>query len=224
MAMLSETLETGLRQYEIGPKIKALRLAKKLNLSTLGEHTGLSPAMLSKFERGNLFPTLPTLLRIALVFGVGLDHFFTDEERPAVAVVRKQDRIRLPHPPDANPPSYLFESLDYPANNRKMEAYFAEFPGQSTPAEPHKHDGAEFIYVIDGALAVSIGGEETELNAGDSMYFDSGREHSYRRAGRATCHAIVVTTPAQASPIASQTQERTATVTQALKTSSTAPT
>ena len=60
----------------------------------LGEHTGLSPGMLSKIERGALFPTLPTLLRISLVFGVGLEHFFVEsKERPAIAVVRKRDRV-----------------------------------------------------------------------------------------------------------------------------------
>ena len=70
--MLSDTLTSGLEQYRIGPKIRTLRLKKKLGLVQLGEHTGLSPAMLSKIERGQLFPTLPTLLRIAMVFGVGL--------------------------------------------------------------------------------------------------------------------------------------------------------
>jgi hypothetical protein len=40
---------------------------------------------------------LPTLLRIALVFSVGLDYFFTDErKRHVVSVVRKHERIRLP--------------------------------------------------------------------------------------------------------------------------------
>ena len=76
--MLSETLTAGLERYRIGPKVRALRLRKKLGLVQLGQHTGLSPAMLSKIERGQLFPTLPTLLRIALLFGVGLEHFFVD--------------------------------------------------------------------------------------------------------------------------------------------------
>jgi transcriptional regulator with XRE-family HTH domain len=81
--MLSDTLTAGLEQYRIGPKIRTLRLKKKLGLVQLGEHTGLSPAMLSKIERGQLFPTLPTLLRIAMVFGVGLEHFFVEaSERP----------------------------------------------------------------------------------------------------------------------------------------------
>ena len=139
--MLSETLATGLEHYKIGPKIRALRLKKKLGLVQLGEHTGLSPGMLSKIERGALFPTLPTLLRIALVFGVGLEHFFVEsKERPTMAVIRKQDRLRLPDRPDETPPSYLFESLDFPVTDRKMEAFFAEFPLQSKPSEPHRHE------------------------------------------------------------------------------------
>ncbi len=43
-----------------------------MGLVELGKHTALSAAMLSKLERGKLFPRLPTLLRIAMVFGVGL--------------------------------------------------------------------------------------------------------------------------------------------------------
>jgi transcriptional regulator with XRE-family HTH domain len=144
--MLSETLATGLEQYGIGPKIRALRLKKKLGLVQLGEHTGLSPGMLSKIERGALFPTLPTLLRIALVFGVGLDHFFIEsKERPAMAIIRKRDRLRLPNRPGQAAPSYLFESLDFSVTDRKMEAFFAEFPLQSKPSEPHRHQGAEMI-------------------------------------------------------------------------------
>src|SRR5215203_4038719 len=95
--MLSDTLVEGLKRYEIGSKLRALRVQKKLGLVQLGEHTGLSPALLSKIERGNLFPTLPTLLRIAVVFGIGLEHFFVEaSERPTIAVVRKKDRLRLP--------------------------------------------------------------------------------------------------------------------------------
>ena len=77
--MISDTLSAGLQQYGIGTKLRTLRLRKKLGLVELGRHTGMSAAMLSKIERGLLFPTLPTLLRIALVFGVGLEFFFSQE-------------------------------------------------------------------------------------------------------------------------------------------------
>lgn len=192
--MLSETLTEGLEQYRIGPKIRNLRQNKKLGLVQLGEHTGLSPAMLSKIERGLLFPTLPTLLRIALVFGVGLEHFFVDT-RATMAVVRKADRLRLPDRPGEESPAYFFESLDFPVTDRKMEAYYAEFPANAKPSAPHSHDGAEVIYVLRGALAVDVAGETTVLDEGDAMYFDSGAPHAYSRHGRAPCSAIVVVAP-----------------------------
>jgi transcriptional regulator with XRE-family HTH domain len=194
--MLSDTLITGLEQYKIGEKIRSLRQKKKLGLAQLGEHTSLSPAMLSKIERGQLFPTLPTLLRIALVFGVGLEHFFVEtSERPTIAVVRREDRLRLPDRPGEKTPSYFFESLDFPVTDRKLQAFYAEFPAQSKASELHQHEGAELIYVLKGQLVISIAGDDVVLNEGDAIYFDSGAPHSYRREGRAPCSAIVVTAP-----------------------------
>ncbi|MBB4042087.1 transcriptional regulator with XRE-family HTH domain [Microvirga flocculans] len=194
--MLSETLAAGLGQYEIGAKIRALRQQKKLGLVQLGEHTGLSPAMLSKIERGQLIPTLPTLLRIALVFGVGLDHFFAETpDRPKIAVVRKSERLRLPDRPGEGEPSYFFESLDFPVTDRKLQAFYAEFPASSKESKPHQHSGAELIYVLKGQLALSIAGTEFALDEGDAIYFDSGAPHSYRCGKSTPCSAIVVTAP-----------------------------
>src|SRR5512147_1236132 len=113
--MLSKTLGDGLAKYSIGDKLRALRLRKKLGLVDLGKHTGLSPALISKIETGKLFPTLPTLLRIAMVFNVGLEHFFAVPERgPALAVVRRKDRQRFPESADAQDPAFHFESVDFP--------------------------------------------------------------------------------------------------------------
>ena len=191
--MLSQTLAAGLESYQIGPKIRALLLKKNLGLVQLGDHTGLSSGMLSKIERGQLFPTLPTLLKIAMVFGVGLEHFFVDQnDVPLKAVVRKKDRLRLPDEAGKESPTYFFESLDFPVADRKMESYYAEFDGPAEPTEPHKHKGAEIIYVMRGQLIVTIEGEDTTLEEGDSMYFDPGYPHTYRRHGRAPCSAIVV--------------------------------
>lgn len=191
--MLSETLATGLQSYGIGVKIRALRQKKNLGLAQLGDHTGLSPGMLSKIERGQLFPTLPTLLRIAMVFGVGLEHFFVSSaDRPTLAIVRKKDRVRLPSRPGDVSPCYFFESLDFPAADRRMEAFYAEFEPPTEPLVPHSHSGAEFIFVMSGQLVLNVDGEDAVLGEGDSIYFDSGFPHTYRRQGRAACSAIVV--------------------------------
>jgi quercetin dioxygenase-like cupin family protein len=151
--------------------------------------------MLSKIERGQVFPTLPTLLRIALVFGVGLEHFFTDSaDRRVAAIVRAKDRLRLPDRPDQKNPAYFFESLDFPVNDRKLESYYAEFPTGAGPSDPHDHDGAELVYMLKGRLVITIDGEDHTLDASDSIYFDPSASHSYRCAGRTDAAAIVVVT------------------------------
>ena len=193
--MLSDTLSKGLEDYEIGAKVRALRSNKGMALAQLGKHSGLSVGMLSKIERGQIVPTLPTLLRIAIVFGVGLDHFFAeDTDKPLVAITRKKDRMRFPERQDAEGESYFFESLNFPATDRKLNGYLAEFSMTSEPSRPHSHDGVELIYVMKGCLAVDIGGDEHSLSEGDAIYFDSRVPHAYRRAGRSSCTAMIIVT------------------------------
>jgi quercetin dioxygenase-like cupin family protein/DNA-binding XRE family transcriptional regulator len=195
--VLSDTLTQGLQQYRIGEKLRTLRLKKKMGLVELGRHSGLSPALLSKIERGRLVPTLPTLLRIALVFSVGLEHFFNDPAaRPTLAVVRRGERQRFPERQGEKQPAYHFESLDFPAVDRLMNAYYVEFEaGDAERLKRHSHPGAELIYVVSGRLSVAVGEAAHELAAGDSMYFDPSVPHAYRRLGSRACSAVVVTAP-----------------------------
>lgn len=195
--MLSPTLSAELSRYEIGATLRRLRLDKKLGLVELGKHTGLSAAMLSKIERGRLYPTLPTLLRVAMVFGVGLDYFFSeDKRRPAVAVVRKADRLALPERRGEGPFAYRFECLDFPATERPMNSYHATFePIAAADVHMHQHRGVEFIYVIEGTLVLLLAAGEHTLEAGDAVYFEAEFEHGYRSGGGKQATAIVVTVP-----------------------------
>ena len=193
--MVNKTIEDNLRPYQIGPKLRALRLKKSMGLVELGKHTGLSPALLSKLERDKLHPTLPTLLRIALVFSVGLDYFFTDESRRhAAEVVRKSERIRLPERPGVSDAAYHFECLDYKCNDRRTNAYLAEFASvDPDKLRPHQHPGSEFLLVVKGKLGLRIGVNSYELDSGDSIYFDPSVPHTYRRVGKSPCQAMIVT-------------------------------
>jgi len=195
--LVNKTIEEGLRPYALGEKLKCLRLKKSMGLVELSGHTGLSPAMLSKLERGKLFPTLPTLLRIAMVFGVGLEHFFLDErKRHVVAVVRKGERMEFPERPHAGAASYVFECLDYKATDRKLSAFYANFKlVGSEKIRAHQHEGVEFLFLMNGELELTIGSEPYRLEAGDAIYFDSSVRHSYRRRGERECNGLVVTAP-----------------------------
>jgi len=84
-----QTIQRILSTYDIGQKLRQLRLRKKIALVDLGKHTGLSASMLSQLETGKMIPTLPTLARIAMVFDVGLDFFFDDRRRRKLFTVSR---------------------------------------------------------------------------------------------------------------------------------------
>ncbi len=197
MTTTNSTISDGLGRYSIGEKLRTLRLRKSMGLVELGKHTGLSAALLSKLERGKLFPTLPTLLRISMVFGVGLEHFFTDErKRRVVGIVRRQERLRFPERPGLQDVPYYFECLDFRSTDRKLNAYLADFQDVAAEkAKAHQHPGVEFLYVLKGALTLKIASDEYALDAEDAIYFDSSVLHSYRRRGAKACMGVIVTVP-----------------------------
>jgi transcriptional regulator with XRE-family HTH domain len=194
--MLSESLQSGLTQYAIGDKLRALRLRKKIGLVDLGKHTGLSPALLSKLENGKLFPTLPTLMRVAMVYSVGLDHFFARQESgPVLSIVRRKERRKLPDA-QGDDVNWFFESLDFPAKDRRLNAYLAEFrPIAAEKVRKHHHAGVELIYLMSGELELRLGKDVHTLAEGDAIYFEAAVPHGYRRIGRKPCRAVVVSVP-----------------------------
>lgn len=187
---------TLLDSYDLGRKLRTLRLRKKIALVDLGRHTGLSASMLSQLETGKMVPTLPTLARIAMVFDVGLEHFFDDRKRTKTfAVVRADERLKFPERPDLPNPSYFFECLAYAAQDKELQAYRAEFPKHELEeVTEHFHQGAEFLYMLEGSIAIRFEQEDHVLRSGDSVYFDATEPHSYRGLGKTGGSAIVITT------------------------------
>ncbi|MBK9170749.1 MAG: helix-turn-helix transcriptional regulator [Bryobacterales bacterium] len=191
----AETIQRVLSSYEIGAKLRHLRLRKKVGLVDLGRHTGLSASLLSQLENGKMVPTLPTLARISMVFDIGLEYFFGDRSRKKLfSIVRSKERMRFPERADAPSPAYFFECLDFSAQEKGMHPYLAEFPPRAAgEVAMHFHEGSEFIYVLEGSILIRCRDEDHELAAGDSVYFDSSEPHGYR-GGKSGGKAVVITT------------------------------
>lgn len=191
-----QTIQRVLATYDLGQKLRQLRLRKKIALVDLGKHTGLSASMLSQLETGKMVPTLPTLARISMVFDVGLDYFFdSTRRRKTFTIARKSERIQFPDRADAAVPNYFFECLAFSAQEKGLQAYLADFPHLAAgESRTHLHDGSEFVFVIRGELTIACHGEDHMLAEGDSVYFDSSEPHSYRGGKGNDTQAIVVTT------------------------------
>ena len=192
-----ETIHRILSRHELGAKLRKLRLKKKVSLADLGKHTGLSASLLSQLENGHMIPTLPTLARIATVFGVGLEHFFGGQRGEKLfSLMRAGERMKFPDRPGNPSPSFFFECLTLSTQTSGMQAYLANFPKLAKEdSSEHFHDGSEFFYLLDGEVMIEFSGEKHTLSAGDSVFFDSSEPHSYRGLAKHGSKAVVVTMP-----------------------------
>src|SRR5881397_887534 len=78
----------------IGPKVRESRGALGLSLQQLAARSGVSAAAIHKVERGDMVPTITTLLKLAGALGKPIAHFVDDGAAAPVADHVKADARR----------------------------------------------------------------------------------------------------------------------------------
>ena len=75
--------------YDIGSRIKALRLKNGLTLEELGSRTELTKGFLSQLERNLTSPSLTTLEDIVEALGVSMAKFFAEDDEEQIVISRE---------------------------------------------------------------------------------------------------------------------------------------
>lgn len=170
-------------------RLRELRRARGLTLQGLSGRTGLSIGTLSQVERGLSNPSLDALRRLAAALEVAISDIFAPEDPADVAVIRRDDRVRILAPGAGTP--YTRLSPGFGAAEileGRLEA------GAASSAEPWAHDAEESIVVLEGRLIVELGTGSIELDEGDCSRFDSRIPHRYRAAEGGPARFLIVVT------------------------------
>jgi len=167
-------------EYNIGSRIKKLRLARKLTLQAVATETGFSTALISQIENDNVSPPIATLSKIAKFFDVKMAQFFAEEEDDRrFEVVRAHERSTIPRVinRDGSNQGYFYESLSFYKQNKKMDAFMVTVTEKASEENTYSHDGEEFIFVLSGTADFLLDDQTVTLYQGDSLYFDSTMGH-----------------------------------------------
>lgn len=164
----------------VARKIKELRLRKDISLAKMAEETGFSTALLSQIENHLISPPLGTLIKIARALDVEICEFFADSKEEDYIVVRKNERRRVARvaSKEGVKYGYNYETLAYGLANRHMEPFLVTLePATIRDRNAYSHEGEEFIFVLEGAVDISLDKAEETLEPGDSIYFYSRIPH-----------------------------------------------
>ena len=172
-----------LKEEEIILKIRSLRTNKEMTLDQLAKKIGLTKGYLSQIENSANAPPFSTLDKIAYALGVDITYFFVDNENDQkeskITIVNPDERKKVD--PGGIRRGYGYESLAYKKAGKNMEPYVITVDSQSSGT--FKHDGEEFLYILEGTMELDYGGQKYVVKKGDSIYLDSGIEHSARALG-----------------------------------------
>src|SRR5512132_635006 len=171
-------------QIHIGARVRALREAMDLSLRDLAERSGVSAPMLSQVERGETSPTLAVADRIAAGLELTLSQLLRLDEADGVSVVRAAERR------SGGGRGHRYQVLTPPLPGQRAEVSLHTLrPGAATggPDDPpiHEPGSRETAVVMNGSLALVCDGSAFELEAGDSVTFDSDLPHHFENPGDA---------------------------------------
>lgn len=183
----------------IGVRLREERVQAGISQRELARRLGLSASMISQLESGLSKPSVGTLYAIVTELNLSLDRVirgedFDDDGPPGPS--SDQTVNPLVHPEERQvidlASGVKWEELTSTSEDGVdfLHATY-EVGGASTPAESlMRHHGREYGYVMSGTLGIQIGFQEYELNAGDSIAFDSTRPHRLYNKCDEPVHAI----------------------------------
>jgi mannose-6-phosphate isomerase-like protein (cupin superfamily) len=178
---------------EITARVRVLREIEEISGETLARELGFDPEEYNKWESGEKDFPIGALVEIAVRFKVDL----TELVSGATPKLKTYCLTRAGHAPEVSRrPMYAYWNLAYNFHRKKGEPFLVEANSdtESKPLSLNTHPGQEFDYVLEGRLLISVGGHETELGPGDSIYYDSNEPHGMKAVGggRARFLALVL--------------------------------
>jgi transcriptional regulator with XRE-family HTH domain len=159
----------------IASRVKALRLAGGFTIDGLAEKSGVSRAMISKIERGDVSPTAVLLAKLSNALDVTLSQLFRDGDDEGMLVRAASRRIW-------RDPATGYIRRNVSPVSSPVDIVDVTLP----PGAQVTHDNAvplhltQLIWVFEGQLTMNIDGVTHVLGAGDCLQMRLDRPISFQ--------------------------------------------
>jgi transcriptional regulator with XRE-family HTH domain len=184
----------------IAERVRELRAARRLSLEALSGKSGVSRSMISLVERGESSPTAVVLEKLAAGLGVTLASLFdapaAAARAPSEPVARRDDQPRWRDPGSG----YVRRNVSPPDVPQPMQIVEVVFPpGGRVAFESGARDARvhQQVWVLDGAIDVTLGAERHRLRKGDCLAMNLDRPTMFHNPTRKpTRYAVVIASEA----------------------------
>jgi len=166
-----------------GAKLRFARQSLGFSLQELASKIGIPADLLEQMEQGKTILPLGQLIKLSKALSLKMADFISEGDKP-FTIVRAESRKSFKRFGKSKEEhlGYEYESLAPGKKDRLMEPFVVTLH-PSDADEPSAHEGQEFIYVLEGQMAVVVGETKDVLGPGDAIYYDSADIHLVKAHG-----------------------------------------
>lgn len=158
---------------KIGGLIRTRRRQQNMTLQSFGALSGVSVGYLSQVERDQATPSLGTLAMMSKALKVGVEYFIATPS-PQSAYTRDGQRTQF----SVDGSLIVYEQLSTEFAGSELNSFLITMlPGYRS--EIFKHQGEEFIYILEGQISQKVDDTIIIMKTGDSIHFSGSRPHSW---------------------------------------------
>ena len=181
-------MDSDLINEQIGKKIKALRNKNGLTQQELADRTELTKGYISQLERGQVAPSIITLMDLIECLGTTASDFF--KETNEQIVFSKKDYFEK-----IDDENNSIQWIVPTAQKNQMEPLLVELKPFSKLPEDKAHAGEEFGYLLSGRLKLHLADKTYVVKAGESFYYPAKNSHWIENSSSKPAKFIWVSTP-----------------------------
>lgn len=169
-----------------GALVRQLREARQWPVEELARATGQTPEFIHKVENDQLAPPVSFILGMARAMGVDPGTFLRKETRAAIRDRRAQAYHQRTQ-------AYSYATLTPEAASSHLRAFMITIEAQHDHKPvAYKHEGEEFIFVMEGDLQLTLGSKSHKLKPGESIHFNSDVPHKLKSLSNEPTRCLVV--------------------------------
>ena len=162
----------------IGATVHELRTQRGQTIADLARQSALSQGMLSKIENAQVSASLETLLSLARSLGVGVANLMQGFDSPAGEVQHVPKNGGLEVVRRGTKKGHTYRLLySHRGPQKPFEPFLVTLTDASEVFPAFKHEGIEFIHILEGRIRYRHGSQTFTLGPGDSLTFDGDVPH-----------------------------------------------
>ena len=183
---------------EVAKRIREMREISGFSVEEMAEKTEVTVSEYNAYENGTEDFPFTFIHKCALAFGLGITDILEGEQArlKSYTVTRRGGGRQT-----AEEEGISIVNVAPMFKNKIAEPYFCQYDYneslQNKPIHLTKHAGQEFDFVLSGKMKIQIGNNFEELQAGDSIYYNSSTPHGMIAIGGEDVKFIAIILPGE---------------------------